>query len=267
MADITIVGLGILNVDHITHEAERAIRAAKEVFYLDTGVATRSYLEGLSPKVTPLFETSYSEGGHRLKAYHQMAASVLAAALEHQPVCFALQGHPVVGATAPALVKRLAPLLDLEVVVLPGISAMDCIFAELMLDPVVEGLQNYEATDLLLRRRQLQNDVPLLIWQVGTLESRMHSRKISKPERFYRFRDYLRQFYPPDHPVAAIYAAPHPLMTTRLEWFPLAKIAEKAEDLHLGATLYLPPANHRPVQDRALLELIDSPEHLKRITR
>lgn len=267
MADITLVGLGILNVDHLTREAERALREANEVLYLDIGIATPAYLASLSAKVTPLYEESYSEKGHRLKAYHHMAARVLAAALEHRPVCFAMQGHPVVGAYAPALIKRLAPLLGLEVAVQPGISALDCVFAALMLDPLVEGLQCYEATDILLRRRALQNDVPLLVWQVGALESRLHSDKISKPERFHRFSNHLRQFYPPDHPVAAVFAAPHPLMETDVWWFPLAELAAKAEDLHAGVTLYLPPASHRPLQDRELLDLIDSEDHLRRITR
>ena len=65
MADITIVGLGVANVDQITREAERAIRAANEVLYVDTGVATHTYLESLCPRVTSLFETAYEESGQR----------------------------------------------------------------------------------------------------------------------------------------------------------------------------------------------------------
>ncbi len=132
MADIYIAGLGVLNIDQITRETERVIRRSNEVLYVDTGVATRPYLESLCPRATSLFETSYEETGHRLNAYHHMAARVLDAALDHPPVTFAMHGHPIVGAYAPFLIRDMASLLGLEVLVLPGISAMDCLFAELI---------------------------------------------------------------------------------------------------------------------------------------
>lgn len=97
-AEINIVGLGVLNVDQITRETERAIRASKEVLYVDTGVATRPFLETLCPKVTSLYEICYEAVGHRLDAYHRMAALVMEAALDHSPVVFAMHGHPIVGA-------------------------------------------------------------------------------------------------------------------------------------------------------------------------
>ena len=98
VTDVYIVGLGVLNVDHITRETERAIRRSNEVLYVDTGVATRTYLTTLCSRVTSLFETSYEEDGHRLNAYHHMAARVLDAAMDHPPVTFAMHGHPIVGA-------------------------------------------------------------------------------------------------------------------------------------------------------------------------
>ena len=182
VADIYIVGLGVLNVDQLTREVERVIRRSNEVLYVDTGVATRAHLASLCPRVTSLFESSYEESSHRLNAYHHMAARVLDAALDHPPVTFAIHGHPIVGVYAPFLIRDMAGLLNLEVQVLPGISAMDCLFAELMVDPCVTGMQMYEATDLLLRRRPLQPDVPALIWQIGCVETTLHTMRVSNPE-------------------------------------------------------------------------------------
>ena len=51
---ITVVGLGIVGVDQLTREAERAVRSANEVLYADTGIATQTVLESLGPKVTNL---------------------------------------------------------------------------------------------------------------------------------------------------------------------------------------------------------------------
>ncbi|MBW1881018.1 MAG: hypothetical protein JRI25_07210 [Deltaproteobacteria bacterium] len=265
--DITIIGLGILGIQQVTRETERALDRSNEVLFVDTGIATRAFLEQHCPRITDLYAESYRVRGARLNAYHHMAARTVDAALDHGPVAFAMTGHPLVYAYAPPLIIDMARLLGLTVQVLPGISALDCLFAELVLDPCTHGLQMYEATDLLLRRRPLQPDVPTLIWQVGNLETRLHTDRMSQPERFERFREHLLRFYPPQHLVTAYFAAPIPLMPSTVLRFPLLEITDHAATLHPGVTLYLPPVSTRPIEDAELLDQIDSPEHLDRITR
>lgn len=267
MSDITIVGLGVLNVDQVTYETERAIRRSKEVLYVDTGVATRAFLQNLCPKVTSLYETSYCDAGCRLGSYDRMAVAVIEAALDHPPVTFAMGGHPIVGAEAPFLIHEMARLLGLKVLTLPGISAMDCMFAELMIDPCVDGLQMYEATDLLLRRHPLLPEVPALIWQIGVVETRLHSQRRSKPSRFDLFIAHVLQFYPPGHRVTAYFASQHPLMRSQILRFPIGEIGEYAEQLHAGFTLFIPVARVRPIADQDLLSKIDCTEHLDDITQ
>jgi hypothetical protein len=196
-----------------------------------------------------------------------MAIKVVQAALGNPPVTFAIHGHPVVAVHAPFLVLEMAKALKLEVEILPGVSALDALLADLRLDPVVHGLQMYEATDLLLRRRPLQNDVPAIIWQIGPIETALHSHRISRPERFTRFVTHLKQFYPAGHPVVAMYCSPHPLMPPTILRFALEEMGERAEQLHAGFTLYVPPAAGRPVQNVDLLAKLYSVEHLRNITR
>lgn len=267
MTDLWIAGLGIQTAAQVTREVEHAIRASKEVLYLDTGVATRALLEALCPRVTPLYDQSYSGQGPRLSAYEHMAACVIDAAMDHPPVTFAIHGHPLVAVHAPFLVLELARLLSLRVTVLPGISAIDTILADLRVDPVVHGVQMYEATDLLLRRRPLQPDVPAIIWQIGPLETCLHSMHVSLPERFARFIGHLLQFYPARHEVAAIYCSPHPLLPPTILRFALEDMGQHAEEIHAGFSLYVPPAASRPILDYELLEQVYSVEHLRSITR
>lgn len=267
MTDITIAGLGITNVDQVTRETERALRACNEVLFVDTGIATEAWLRTLCPRVTDLYAESYREGAPRVNAYHHMAASTLEAALDHAPVVFAMQGHPIVYAYAPFLIRDTAALLGLEVEVLPGISSLDCLLADLMVDPGVQGMQLYEATDLLLRKRPLQPDVPALVWQVGTVETRLHTDRPSRPERFVRLRDHLLRSYPPQHPVTAYFAAPFPMMPPSAITFALQDLCDQAPLLHKGVTLYLPPATVRPVEDLELQGLVDDPAHLAKLTR
>jgi len=267
MTDIWIAGLGLQTVCQVTREVEAAIRSSREVLYLDTGVATRSFLETLCPRVAPLYEESYSDQRPRVNAYEHIAARVIDAALDHPPVTFAIHGHPLVAAHPPFLILELANALDMRVAVLPGISAIDAILADLRLDPVVHGLQMYEATDLLLRRRPLQPEVPALIWQIGPLETCLHSMAVSRPERFFRLIAHLRQYYPARHEVVAIYCSPHPILPPSILRFALEDMGEYAHRIHAGFTLYVPPSASRPVQDYDVLAKLYSADHLRSITR
>ena len=264
--DICIVGLGIRVPDHLTRETEAVIRAGNEVLYLDTGIATRPLLESLCPRVTALFEESYRPERSRLDAYHRMSVKVVEAALDHSPVTLAIHGHPIVFCYPPFLIAEMASLLGLKVAVLPGISSMDSLFADLMLDPGANGILMYEATDMLLRQRPLLPDVPTLVWQVGNLETRLHSTRTSRPERLERFLAYLLRAYRPDHPVTAVHVSPHRLVPSTVATFPLAEIGAHAGGLHAGITLYLPPARTRPIVDFDLMQKIDDAEHLRAIT-
>lgn len=267
MTDITVVGLGVRVADHVTPESERAIRNATEVLFVDTGIATRAWLEERCARVTDLYEACYTESGHRLSTYHQIAAHVVEAALDHPPVVFAVQGHPTVFCYPPFLVKQVAELVGVSFSIQPGISSMACLFSELMLDPAPHGLQMYEATDLLLRQRPLHPDVPTLIWQVGTLESHLYTARPSAAQRFVRFRDHLLRYYAPAHPVVAIYASPHPLAESQIRTFALGDLTDHAADLQGGVTLYVPASHERAIADHALLSVLSRRGHLEDLTR
>ena len=267
MTDIHIVGLGIASVAQMTRQAEDAIRRSNEVFYLDTGVATREYLSQICPRVTSLYDSNYREKQRRLDDYHHMAATVVDAALDNAPVCFAIHGHPLVAVTAPFMVLRLADLLGLSVECQPGVSAIDTVLADLQIDPVVTGIQMYEATDLLLRERPLQSDVPALLWQIGSLESTLHTQRKSLPARFRKFVDFLRGFYPANHPVVAVHSAPHPLMNSTKIECELGRLAEHASELHAGFTLYVPATRQRAIRDVELLNRLADPDYLDSVTQ
>jgi hypothetical protein len=268
MADaaITLVGLGLKGVDQVTLEADRAIRRAREVLVLDAGLATRAFLEARCPRVTSLVDGTYRPGRLRLHAYHHMAARVIEAALDRAPVVMAVHGHPLVFCYPPFLVRDIAALLGLTVAVLPGISALDSLYADLWVDPGLRGLQMFEATDLLLRRRPLDPTVPAVLWQVGNVETRLHAERPSKPERFDRLVAHLRQFYPAEHELVVYYGAPHPLVRPTAARVALGALAAHADLLHRGVTLWIPELGQRPIVDLDLLSRIDDPAHLAAIT-
>jgi hypothetical protein len=109
--------------------------------------------------------------------------------------------------------------------------------------------------------------VPAIIWQIGPLETCLHSMAVSRPERFSRLIAHLRQYYPPRHEVVAIYCSPHPILPPAIFRFALEDMGEYAQEIHAGFTLYVPPAASRPIQDYDLLAKLYSVDHLRSITR
>lgn len=267
MTHLYLAGLGIRSVAQVTRETEAALRACRTVFYLDTGAATRIYLESLCPAAIDLYQDVYREGTPRLRAYQQAAIRVVEAALDGPPVAFALHGHPLIAAYPPLLALKMARALGLEARVLPGISSIDTICADLELDPVAHGIQMYEATDVLLRRRPLLADVPALLWQIGSIETALHTDRISSPDRFARLVRHLLRYYPAGHGVAAVYSAPHPLMPAHIIRCAIEALPDHAGEFHHGYTLYLPPAFGRPALDSEAAVRLLSAEHLAKVTR
>jgi uncharacterized protein YabN with tetrapyrrole methylase and pyrophosphatase domain len=264
--DIYIVGTGIIPAFHLTRESENAIRASKEVLYVDRSFGIKEFLCQLSSNVTDLAELSYQEGTERLNSYTFMASKVIEAALDHPPVTFALYGHPLIYSLPPFIVKAAAEALGLRVKTMAGVSSLDTIFIDLNIDPCTQGLQMYEATDLLLRQRPIQADVPCIIWQVGTVESRLYTEHANAPGRFSAFQDYLLKFYPEDTIIKAVYSSSIPLVPASIRDFSILEFEVVSEFLHQGVTLYIHPPESRAIRDENLKSTMDKLSHLRDIT-
>jgi uncharacterized protein YabN with tetrapyrrole methylase and pyrophosphatase domain len=253
--DIAIVGLGIIGVHQITREVEEVIRRCRQTFVVDSGFGIVPYLETICAEVTSLLPL-YQKGKSRLPAYRRMAAAVVNAAMAESSVCFATYGHPLVYCYPATLIQRAGKLLDLRVKTFPGISALDTLLVDLGIDFAADGMQIYEATDLLLRRRPLQSDVPCVIWQANVFADPTHATDHRAPEQFVRLKDYLLEFYPPEHPVTLVISKTFPLFESRLETYRLESLAFGLGRSRQGGTLYIPPLRRRPIEDHELFKTL-----------
>jgi siroheme synthase len=264
--DLYIVGLGIVSVRQITHEADLAMRKSKEILYVSDAIGIEDYLHELCENVTEVYVATLREDEERLSKYNQIAATVIEAALDHPPVSFAIAGHPLVFVYPTKQILAVAEHLGCRVKVIPGISSFDCMLVDLQLDPGTHGVQMYEATALLLQQRPLQPDVPCFLWQVGAVETRLFTRARSLPARFARLQAHLLKYYSPNHRATIIYSSSHPLAKSAVLNFRIDEMHKHAAVIHPGATLYIPPVAACEVKDTELAALIDSLDHLKSIT-
>ncbi len=251
--DIAIVGLGITGVHQVTREAEETIRRCNVTLLADSGLGVGEYVRTLCLEVTD-FADRLESGGHRVDFYRGIASEVVAAALEAAPVCFATYGHPKMYSYPTVLVQRAAAILDLRVSILPGISFLDALLADLGLDPGFDGLQLYEATDLLVRRRPLQTDVGCVIAQAPVTAEAGTREAVHNLPNIALLRDHLLQFYPSDHEVVFVVSSPHPLLRPLRRTAPLSDLPAAVASGPQSGTLYIPPVERRPIADEPLAE-------------
>jgi uncharacterized protein YabN with tetrapyrrole methylase and pyrophosphatase domain len=256
--DIGIVGTGIVGAHQMTHEAEEVIRRSHHTFVIGSGYGLVEYVESLCPRVTDL-SRHYEPGMNRLPTYHRMAADVVSAALAHPPVTLATYGHPWVYCYPTTLITRAAPPLGLHVEVFAGVSALDALLVDLGRDIATNGLQMYEATDLLLRQRPLQNDVDCIIWQPTVVGDPTCPSGPYAARQFEPLQRYLCGFYPSTHEVTLVTSKNHPLMRSRVTSIPLADLVTTLEGEPGVGTLYVPAVAERDIEDAALLRvMVDS---------
>lgn len=251
--DIAIVGLGIVGVHQITREVEETIRRCRHTFVVDSGFGVVPYLKSLCPEVTSLLPL-YEKGKSRLPTYRRMAAEVVNAAITGSPVCFATYGHPLVYCYPATLIQRAAKLLNLRVEIFPGVSALDTLLVDLGIDFAADGLQIYEATDLLLRRRPLQNDVPCVLWQANVFAEPTHNTDRRSAEQFLHLQNYLLEFYPAEHPITLVVSKTFPLLRSLVENYRVGTLAVDLERGPQAGTLYIPPIRGRAIEDHQLFE-------------
>lgn len=260
--DIAVVGLGIVGVYQITREVEEVVRRCRHIFVVDSGHGVLDYLRTHCAEVTDLTPL-YVRGKNRLPTYHRMAAEVISAAIGASPVCFATYGHPRVFCYPTTLIKRAAEVLELRVEIFPGISSLDTMLVDLDVDIASDGVQMYEATDVLVRRRPLQNDVGCILWQATTLCDPTYPDRPVSVEQIAPLQNYLLRFYPSHHPVVMVMSKTFPLLRSTIQRFPLERLAIELAQGPLVGTLYLPPVCSRQIEDYELLNRMYHPQNAR----
>jgi uncharacterized protein YabN with tetrapyrrole methylase and pyrophosphatase domain len=253
--EIYVVGLGIVGRHQVTREADGALRRCREVFVVHYEPSLTQYISTLCETVTDL-GSLYKPGAIRENIYQEMANRVLAGAADHPPVCLALYGHPLVFVSPTQFILRTSAEQGLRTKVLPGISAMDCLLIDLHLDPASEGLQMYEATDLVLRARPLQPDVPCLIWQIGSVGNLRYLQTLALREHVLRLRNYLLGFYPPGHEVIVAATPIVPIAKPKLMRVSIEQLDGVHDQVSSRDTLYIPPVRHRGIHDELFRRFI-----------
>jgi hypothetical protein len=217
---LVAVGTGIRAGLQTTPEAREHIRAADCVFYLAADQLTPLWIERLNSAAESL-HGFYAPGKPRETTYAEIVDRVLGAVREGRRVCAVAYGHPGIFASPLHAAVRRAREEGYAAEMLPAVSAEDCLFADLGLDPGSDGAQSFEATDFLIRRRPVDPSSLLVLWQIGLIGIGEHRarRDCWNPAGLKLLGEVLAESYGADHPAIVYHAATLPLCRPTRSWW------------------------------------------------
>lgn len=249
---LTVIGTGIKFKSHLTTEAQTYIKESDLVLYLVNEPAMREWITHNSRKSEAL-NRFYSANKRRHDSYKEMSDHVVGTLSQYQHVCFVLYGHPTIVSKPGIDAAAKAKSAGYQVNVLPAVSAEDCLFADLMINPASSGCQSYEATDFLIYRRKADSACHVILWQIGFIGALDYPRQFDNSAGINLLTETLLQTYHPDHTVILYEAAQYPHINPSIQTIGMKDLPSAS--CSAITTLYIPPAKKSVPDDSILKKL------------
>jgi Tetrapyrrole (Corrin/Porphyrin) Methylases len=252
---LIVIGSGIQGVSFITG-SEALIRTADKVFYTVSNPPTHVWLHTLRPDAFDLY-VLYDDTKPRYHTYVQMSEAILHYVRKGKRVVVVFYGHPGIFVFSThrsiAIARREGHFAEMK----PGISALDCLCADLGVDPAYPGMQTFEATELLIRRRHLDITSHVVLWQVGLIGDTGYRRKGFINDKFPILVEYLLNFYGPDHEVTHYIAARFPTFPATMAVHKISALLEPRVRATITAisTFYIAPKEAAPTDGEMVVRL------------
>ena len=261
---LVVVGTGIKSISHITLEAASYIRDAQKLLYLTADFLTDQWL-AKENRTAESIHRFYKDNKPREQTYIEMRDYMLSFVRKGLSTCTAFYGHPGVFAAPGRMAIDQARAEGYDAFMLPGISAEDCLFADLCLDPAQTGCQSFEATDFLLYKRKFDPRCALILWQVGVIGHFDYQGSGYDASRIGLLADRLLRFYPAAHEVILYEPATHVLFHPRIERLRLENL--KRAHLTTITTLYVPSVGRGSAEADMIAKLRVSRQFIKKVRR
>lgn len=240
---LVVVGTGIRIASHLTLEALTCLVAAEKLLYVVADPTAERLLHRLNPAGAESLAGLYGRGKARRQSYAEMVERILEQVRAGVRTCAVFYGHPGVFVRPAHDAVRRARAEGFEARMLPAVSAEDCLFADLGVDPASAGCQAYEASDFLINGRQLDPSSHVVLWQIGMVGRWDHpggEGSPAAPDALRLLIERLGESYEGDQRVAVYEASWLSGATSRIDWTTLGRL--QSVELSEISTLYVPPA-------------------------
>ena len=249
---LVFVGTGIQLAGQITAIGKSHIEHADKVF----GVLPDGFADRWITQLNASFESLqglYAPGKSRRETYREMVDKILASVRQGNNVCCALYGHPGVFAFISNEAIRIAREEGFEAHMEPGISAEDCLYADLGIDPGQSGCQQLEASQFMFYQKPLDPSALVILWQIGIAGEHTLKKLETRPEWLQALVEKLGKYYDADQEII-LYEAPFlPISKPRIDRLALNDLP--SADLSSITTMVIPAVGDWIIDDDMLAKL------------
>jgi len=198
-------------------------------------------------------QSLYAENKDRRITYREMVTLILEAVRQDLRVTGVFYGHPGVFAQVPHRAIALAQREGYRAWMEPGISAEDCLYADLAIDPGAYGCQHMEASQFMFYKRQLDTAGYVILWQVALAGEITLSNRVSTEAQRNVLVELLLTYYSSTHEII-LYECPT-LVTDaiRADKIRLGDLAQAA--LSPITTLVIPPGKRLEKNQQIIAKL------------
>ena len=217
---LVCVGTGLRMAGQLTPICKSYIESFDIVIAAVPNIFTRRWLQEIAKEYVCLndhYEDTKIDGKTRRDAYRRMADTILKEVRAGKRVCAAFYGHPGIFACISHMAIADARKEGFAAHMEPGISALDCLVADLGIDPGARGMQSMEATQFMIYQRVIDPTALFIVWQIGIAGDLTLKRYDTEPAHLHIITNKLAQTYSLDHEVILYEAATHPFEQTRAE--------------------------------------------------
>ena len=234
---LVVVGAGIRLGLHLTIESRDRIERADDVLYLLAELAPTSWIHTLNPAARSMIDI-YRPGRDQREVYEELVETALGCVRRGRDVCMVTYGNPAVFDDSCHEAVRRAREEGYEAEMLPAVSAIDCLFVDLGVDPGRYGLQLFEARDFLDSERSPDTGVPLVLWQISVIGTTRTTDTVDR-DGLRRLAARLADLYGDDHVVTVYEATPFPVGRPTIDQVPVAELPDAP--VPGLSSLYVPP--------------------------
>lgn len=238
------VGLGMTLGAHITPISRTFIEQADVVFVAASNQLIEEWVKTMNDNVISL-QSYYQEGLSRMVTYRNMVEAIMTEVRAGKQVCGAFYGHPGVFAWPPHESIKQARAEGYKAHMEPGISAEDCLYADLGIDPGKTGCAHFEASQFLFNHRPFDPSAYLVLWQIGMAGDKAMKTFQTQPVQRQLLVDLLLETYPAAHEVILYECAVLPIEEVMINQCHLKELAQ--QKVSLKTTLIIPPMRSKQV--------------------
>jgi hypothetical protein len=239
--ELMVIGSGIETAGFALGD-EELLRSADKVFFCVADPATVVWIRERRPDAYDLY-VLYDDAKPRYVTYMQMAEAMLHYVRDGLRVVCVFYGHPGIFVLATHRAILIARREGHRATMRPAVCALDCLCADLGVDPCHPGMQTHEATDMLVRQRQPDTSLHVVLWQVGLIGEMGFRREGYINRNFSLFINYLQRAYGETYPVTHYVASRYPTILPLIETYRLSELHDPVIQSRITglSTFYLAP--------------------------